>query len=112
MSLAPGTRLRPYEILAPIGAGGMGEVYRARDSRLGRDVAIKVSAEKFSDRFEREARTIATLNHPNICTLFDVGPNYLVMELIEGPTLAETIKMGGLPLSDALAIAQQNQRCA
>ncbi len=105
--LVAGDRLGPYEILAPIGAGGMGEVYKARDTRLGREVAIKVSAEKFSDRFEREARTIATFNHPNICTLHDVGPNYLVMELIEGPTLAEIIQTGALPLSDALAIAQQ-----
>ena len=92
MPISPGDKLGPYEILEPIGRGGMGEVYRARDTRLGRDVAIKVSAQKFSDRFEREARTIATLNHPNICTLYDVGPNYLVMELIDGPTLAETIK--------------------
>ena len=79
MPLAPGTRLGPYEILAPIGAGGMGEVYRAHDPRLGRDVAIKVSAEHFSERFEREARSIAQLNHPNICQIYDVGPNYLVM---------------------------------
>jgi serine/threonine protein kinase len=80
MPLATGDKLGPYEILAPIGAGGMGEVYRARDSRLGRDVAIKISHESFSDRFEREARSIAVLNHPNICHLYDVGPNYLVME--------------------------------
>src|SRR5580658_6730412 len=106
-TLTTGDRLGPYEILEPIGRGGMGEVWKARDTRLGREVAIKVSAEKFSDRFEREARTIATLNHPNICTLYDVGDNYLVMELIEGPTLAERIKQGVLPLSDALAIAQQ-----
>jgi serine/threonine protein kinase len=92
MAISAGTRLGPYEILEAIGRGGMGEVYRARDTRLGRHVAIKVSAEKFSDRFEREARTIATLNHPNICILHDVGPNYLVMELIEGPTLADRIK--------------------
>jgi len=85
MSLSPGERLGPYEILAPIGAGGMGEVYRARDTRLGREVAIKVSAQQFGERFEREARVIASLNHPNICTLHDVGPNYLVMELVEGP---------------------------
>src|SRR5208337_2719315 len=87
MPLSAGTRFGPYEILAPIGAGGMGEVYRARDSRLNREVAIKVSAERFSDRFEREAHAIAALNHTNICTLYDVGPNYLVMELVEGPTL-------------------------
>jgi eukaryotic-like serine/threonine-protein kinase len=73
MPLSPGTKLGPYEILAPIGAGGMGEVYRALDSRLRREVAIKVSAERFSDRFEREARAVAALNHPNICTLHDVA---------------------------------------
>ena len=84
MPLSAGTKLGPYEILAPIGAGGMGEVYRARDPRVGRDVAIKVSNEGFDERFEREARAIAALNHPNICTLFDVGPNYLVMEYVEG----------------------------
>src|SRR6185369_14157742 len=84
MPLPPGHRLGHYEILALIGAGGMGEVYRARDPRLGREVAVKVSAERFSERFEREARVIASLNHPNICTLHDVGPNYLVMELVEG----------------------------
>jgi serine/threonine protein kinase len=107
MPLSPGEKLGPYEILSRIGAGGMGEVWKARDTRLGRDVAIKVSHEKFSDRFGREARTIATLNHPNICTLYDVGDNYLVMELIEGPTLAERIRTGALPLSDALAVARQ-----
>jgi len=81
MPLSPGDKLGPYEILAPIGAGGMGEVYRARDTRLNRDVAIKVSQERFSDRFEREARAVAALNHPNICTLCDVGPNYLVISM-------------------------------
>src|ERR1700694_2576083 len=85
----------------------MGEVYRARDTRLNREVAVKVSAEQFSERFEREARAIAALNHPNICHLYDVGPNYLVMELVEGPTLAERIKEGALPLEEALAIARQ-----
>ncbi len=80
MPLSPADRLGPYEILALIGAGGMGEVYRARDTRLGREVAIKVANEKFSERFEREARSIAALNHPNICHLCDVGPNYLVMD--------------------------------
>ena len=94
MSFDTGEKLGPYEILAPIGKGGMGEVYRARDSRVGRDVAIKTSVESFSERFEREARAIAALNHPNICTLFDVGPNYLVMELVEGQTLAERIEEG------------------
>src|SRR6202162_391086 len=98
MSLSAGDHLGPYEILSPIGAGGMGEVYRARDPRLNRDVAIKVSAAQFSERFEREAKAIAALNHPNICAIYDVGPNYLVMELVEGPTLAERIKGGALPL--------------
>ena len=102
MSLSDGTRLGPYEIASPIGVGGMGEVYRARDTRLGRDVAIKVSAEQFSDRFEREARAVAALNHPNICQLYDVGPNYLVMELVEGETLA-----GPLPFETAVDYARQ-----
>ena len=102
MPLSAGTRLGPYEILAPIGAGGMGEVYRARDTRLGRDVAIKVSAQQFTERFEREARSIAALNHPNICTLYDVGPSYLVMEFIEGQS-----PKGPLPLDEALRIASQ-----
>ena len=88
MPLAPGTRLGPYEIAAPVGAGGMGEVYRARDTRLDRTVAIKVSHQNFSERFEREARAIAALNHPNICQLYDVGPNYLVMEFVEGSPVA------------------------
>src|SRR6266436_6778099 len=107
MSLSAGERLGPYEVLAPIGKGGMGEVYRARDTRLNRDVAIKVSAERFSERFEREARAIAALNHPNICHLYDVGPDYLVMELVEGPTLAERIKQAAIPLDESLAIARQ-----
>src|SRR5215471_1615499 len=78
MRLSRGDKLEPYEIVEPIGKGGMGEVYRATDTRLGRPVAIKVSAREFSDRFEREARAISALNHPNVCTLYDVGPNYLV----------------------------------
>src|SRR5579863_5413087 len=98
MQPSSGDRFGPYEIVSPIGKGGMGEVWRARDPRLGRDVAIKVSAQQFSDRFEREARAIAALNHSNICTLYDVGPNYLVMELIEGPTLADRIATGPLSL--------------
>jgi eukaryotic-like serine/threonine-protein kinase len=102
MPLQPGDKLGPYEILAPIGAGGMGEVYRARDPRLNRDVAIKVSAAQFSERFEREAKAIAALNHPNICHLYDVGPNYLVMEYIEGEA-----PQGPLPFEEALRIAQQ-----
>ena len=84
MPLAPGTRLGPYEILAPIGAGGMGEAYKARDTRLDRLVGIKVSKDQFSERFEREARAVAALNHPHICQLYDVGSNYLVMEFVEG----------------------------
>src|SRR6202023_970388 len=107
MAILPGRRLGPYEILGSIGAGGMGEVYRAHDPRLGRDVAVKVSAERFSERFETEARAIASLNHPNICHLYDVGPNYLVMELVEGPTLAERIKESAIPLDEALPIARQ-----
>src|SRR5215472_13392467 len=107
MPLATGSHLGPYEIVAPIGAGGMGEVYRARDPRMGREVAIKVSADRFSDRFEREVRAVAALNHPNICHIYDVGPNYLVLELVEGLTLAERIKAGALPLQDALSIGRQ-----
>src|ERR1700680_3338043 len=107
MSVSIGDKLGPYEILAPIGKGGMGEVYRARDTRLNREVAIKVSAEQFTERFEREARVIASLNHPNICTLYDVSPNFLVMELVEGPTLADRIKQGPIPMDEALGIARQ-----
>ena len=102
MPLSAGTKLGPYEILAPIGAGGMGEVYKARDTRLDRIVAIKVSKTEFSERFEREAQAIAALNHPNICQLYDVGPNYLVMEYIEGTPLK-----GPLPLDQALKYAAQ-----
>jgi eukaryotic-like serine/threonine-protein kinase len=80
MPLSAGTELGPYKIIAPISAGGMGEVYRAHDSRLDRDVAIKVSKAQFTERFTREARAIAALNHTNICHLYDVGPDYLVME--------------------------------
>src|SRR6266542_2583079 len=102
MPLSPGTRLGPYEILAPIGAGGMGEVYKARDTRLDRIVAIKVSREQFSERFEREARAVAALNHPHICQLYDVGPNYLVMEFVEGTPLP-----GPLPVEKAVEYAGQ-----
>jgi len=102
MALAPGTKLGPYEILALIGAGGMGEVYRARDPRLNRDVAIKLSKEQFTERFEREARAVAALNHPNICHLYDIGPNYLVMELIEGEELN-----GPLRPAEVTRIAEQ-----
>jgi len=102
-----GQRVSHYEVISLLGAGGMGEVYRARDTRLGREVAVKVSAERFEKRFEQEARLIACLNHPNICTLHDVGPNYLVMELVEGPTLADRIKRGAMPLAEALDISKQ-----
>ena len=102
MTLDRGTKLGPYEIIAPIGAGGMGEVYKARDTRLDRLVAIKVSKEKFSERFEREARSIGALNHPHICQLYDVGPDYLVMEYIDGAPLK-----GPLPLDQAMKYAGQ-----
>ncbi len=115
--LATGTRLGPYEIAAPLGAGGMGEVYRARDSRLGRDVAIKVLPVHLSAnpevraRFEREARTISGLNHPNICTLHDIGregdTDYLVLELVEGETLAERLRRGPLPTPELLRVGLQ-----
>jgi Tol biopolymer transport system component/predicted Ser/Thr protein kinase len=100
--LTPGAQIGPYKIEARLGAGGMGEVYRAVDTRLKRTVAIKVAKENFGERFEREARAIAALNHPNICTLYDVGPNYLVMELIEGRPLK-----GPLALDQALQYAAQ-----
>jgi len=102
MPLLPGDKLGPYEILGPIGKGGMGEVYKARDTRLDRIVALKVSAAQFGERFEREAKAIGALNHPNICTLHDVGPNYLVMEYVEGALLK-----GPLPLDQALKYAVQ-----
>jgi len=102
MSLASGSKLGPYEILALLGAGGMGEVYKAKDTRLDRTVAVKVSTARFSERFEREARAVAALNHPNICTLYDVGPNYLVMEYIEGTPLK-----GPLPVGKAVEYAGQ-----
>ena len=113
MALATGTRLGPYEIVAALGAGGMGEVYRAKDTRLGREVAVKVLPQHLSSspeicaRFEREAKTVSSLNHPNICTLHDVGregdTDYLVMELIEGETLAARLTKGALPLADRAA---------
>src|SRR5579872_5016109 len=106
--LETGVRLGPYEIAGLLGHGGMGTVYRATDTRLDRAVAIKVSAEQFSTRFEREARAVSALNHPNICTLHDVGPNFLVMELVEGETLAERIeRRGPLPVKEALEISLQ-----
>src|SRR5882757_9386152 len=102
MSLSSGTRVGPYEILSPIGKGGMGEVFKARDTRLDRTVAIKISAAQFSARFEREARAIAALNHPNICQLYDVGPDYLVMEYVDGAPLK-----GPLPVEKAIEYAGQ-----
>ena len=102
MPLPPGTRLGRYEILALIGTGGMGEVYRSRDPRMERTVAIKVSAEQFTERFELEVRAVAALNHPNICQIYDVGQNYLVMELIEGQS-----PVGPLPLETVLEYARQ-----
>jgi len=118
MTLSPGTKLGPYEILSPLGAGGMGEVYRAHDTRLGRDVAIKVLPERFisspdfRQRFEREARAISSLQHPHICVLYDVGHEdatgeYLVMEFLEGESVAERLKRGKLPLADLLKIGMQ-----
>jgi eukaryotic-like serine/threonine-protein kinase len=100
--LTPGTRLGPYEIVSPIGAGGMGTVYKARDTRLDRIVAIKLASERFSDRFEREARAIAALNHPHICQLYDVGPDYLVMEYVDGAPL-----VGPLAVEEAVRYAAQ-----
>jgi len=105
--LGAGTRLGPYQIEVLIGAGGMGSVYRAVDTRLGRKVAIKIAAKHFTERFEREARAISALNHPHICTLYDVGPNYLVMELVEGETLATRLRKGELSLDRALEYGSQ-----
>ena len=102
MPLSVGDKLGPYEIIAPIGVGGMGQVFRALDIRLNRAVAVKTSSEQFSARFEGEARAIAQLNHPHICTLHDVGPNYLVMELVEGETLSARLKNGALPMDQVL----------
>jgi len=107
MDLKPGEKLGPYEIVSLLGKGGMGEVWRARDSRLNRDVAIKTSRAGFSGRFKTEAQAVAALNHTNVCTLHDVGPDYLVMELVEGPTLADRIRQGPIPLDEALGIAKQ-----
>ncbi len=107
IQIVPGAQLGPYKIEAPIGVGGMGEVFRGRDTRLGRAVAIKVVNEEFSGRFEREARAISALNHPYICTLYDVGPNYLVMEVCEGETLAARLKRGKLSMQETLRYGAQ-----
>src|SRR5215471_11833656 len=117
MALTSGIKLGPYEVLSPLGAGGMGEVYRARDNRLGCDVAIKVlPAHVSSDsvrkqRFEREAKTISSLNHPHICVLHDIGHqdgiDYLVMECVEGETLAKRMEKGPLPLEQILKYGTQ-----
>src|SRR5579859_1417718 len=117
MPLVLGTKLGPYEIVAPLGAGGMGEVYRARDTRLDRSVAIKILPAQFSSdpvrkqRFEREAKTISSLNHPHICVLHDVGSqdgiNYLVMECVEGESLAKRLERGPLPLEQLLKYGAQ-----
>src|SRR5919204_1050322 len=117
MPLSAGTRLGPYEIVALIRAGGMGEVYKARDTRLDRTVAIKILPEtlagdpQFRERFDREARAISQLTHPNICVLHDVGhqdgTDYLVMEYLDGQTLADRIAKGPIPLNEALTIAIQ-----
>jgi serine/threonine-protein kinase len=105
--LHSGTRLGPYQVESKLGEGGMGEVFRAVDTRLGRGVAIKVVDQRFIARFEREARAISSLNHPHICTLYDIGPNYLVMELLEGQTMAARLKSGTLPADEALSYAAQ-----
>ena len=102
-----GQEFGPYRITAKIGQGGMGAIFRAHDPRLRRDVAIKLIRARFTDRFEREARAIAALNHPHICTLHDVGPNYLVMELLEGETLAARLRKGPLPVTEAARLGAQ-----
>lgn len=117
MSLSPGQKLAQYAITEPIGKGGMGEVHRAKDAELGRDVAIKVLPEAFSqdtqrlDRFEREAKVLASLNHPGVATLYGLessdGIQFLVMELVGGETLAERIDRGPIPLEEALPLAVQ-----
>src|SRR5512141_2996062 len=113
MTISAGTRLGAYEIVSAIGAGGMGEVYRARDSKLHRDVAIKVLPEIFAldperlTRFEREAQVLAALNHPNIAQIYGVEERALVMELVDGEDLAQRIARGAVPLDEALPIAKQ-----
>src|SRR5262249_37771410 len=111
--VSAGTRLGPYEVVSRVGAGGMGEVWRARDTRLDRSVAIKIlpadlaKNTQFKLRFEREAKTVSQLNHPHICTLYDVGDDYLVMELLEGETLDDRLARGPLPLADVLKYGAQ-----
>jgi len=113
MSLEAGQKLGPYEVITQIGAGGMGEVYRARDTKLDRDVAIKVLPEELASdeqrvaRFEREAKLLASLNHPNIASIYGFESKALVLELVEGPTLAERIEHGPIPVDEAIAIAKQ-----
>src|SRR5215471_12838623 len=117
MPFASGVRLGSYEITAPLGSGGMGEVYRARDTRLNRDVALKILPEAFAAdpdrlaRFQREAQLLAALNHPNIAAIYGLeesnGTRALVLELVDGPTLADRMTQGPVPLDEALAIAKQ-----
>jgi serine/threonine protein kinase len=102
MPLSAGDKLGPYEILSPIGTGGMGQVWKARDPRLDRMVAVKTAKTEFSERFEREARAVAALNHPHICQIHDVGPDYLVLEFVDGKPLR-----GPLPVEEALRLAIQ-----
>src|SRR5277367_887431 len=102
MDLKPGDKLGPYEIVSALGKGGVGQVWKAHDPRLGRDVAIKVAARQFDWRFDREARAVAALNHPNICQIHDVGPDYLVLEYIEGQPL-----LGPLAVQEAIRLAIQ-----
>src|SRR4051794_5480763 len=107
MPLSPGDRLGPYQIVASIGAGGMGDVYEAIDTRLGRTVAIKTLRSGQGQRFQQEARAIAALNHPHICVLHDVGPDYLVMEHVPGIPLSGRLGAGEMPLEEALRLALQ-----
>jgi eukaryotic-like serine/threonine-protein kinase len=117
MALTTGTKLGPYEIQSPLGAGGMGEVYRARDTRLDRTVAVKILPAHLSDnpefkqRFEREARAISSLNHAHICHLYDIGSqdgfDFLVMEFLDGETLADRLRKGAIPLPDLLKMGIQ-----
>jgi eukaryotic-like serine/threonine-protein kinase len=107
IQVAVGSQLGPYRVEELLGSGGMGQVYRATDTRLNRAVAIKVVPQDFSTRFEREARSISSLNHPHICTLYDVGPNYLVLELISGGSLADRLKKGALSIEQTMRYGMQ-----